>query len=33
VEEFGLDRLLHLTQDEIKERFRLFKRLTHFDEV
>jgi sugar/nucleoside kinase (ribokinase family) len=33
VEEFSLDRLLRLTQDEIKERFRHFKRLTHFDEV
>jgi sugar/nucleoside kinase (ribokinase family) len=33
VEDFGLDRLLRLTQDEIKERFRHFKRLTHFDEV
>jgi sugar/nucleoside kinase (ribokinase family) len=33
VEDFSLDRLLRLTQDEIKERFRHFKRLTHFDEV
>jgi fructose-1-phosphate kinase PfkB-like protein len=33
VEEFSLDRLLRLTQDEIKERFRRFKRLTHFDEA
>ena len=32
VEDFSLDRLLRLTQDEIRERFRLFKRLTHFDE-
>ena len=33
VEEFGLDRLLRLTQAEIKERFGHFKRLTHFDEA
>jgi sugar/nucleoside kinase (ribokinase family) len=33
VEEFSLDRLLRLTQGEIKERFGHFKRLTHFDEV
>jgi sugar/nucleoside kinase (ribokinase family) len=33
VEDFSLDRLLTLTQDEIKERFRHFKRLTHFDEA
>jgi sugar/nucleoside kinase (ribokinase family) len=32
VEEFSLDRLLRLTQDEIRERFRHFKRLTCFDE-
>jgi len=32
VEDFSLDRLLTLTQDEVKERFRHFKRLTHFDE-
>lgn len=32
VEDFSLDRLLCLTQDEIRERFRRFKRLTHFDE-
>ena len=32
VEDFSLDRLLTLTQGEIKERFRHFKRLTHFDE-
>jgi sugar/nucleoside kinase (ribokinase family) len=32
VEDFSLDRLLRLTQDEIRERFRHFKRLTHFDE-
>lgn len=33
VQEFSLDRLLRLTQGEIKERFRHFKRLTHFDEA
>jgi sugar/nucleoside kinase (ribokinase family) len=33
VEDFSLDRLLTLTQDEIKDRFRHFKRLTHFDEA
>jgi hypothetical protein len=33
VEDFSLDRLLRLTQDDITERFRHFKRLTHFDEV
>jgi len=31
VEDFGLDRLLRLTQDEVQERFHAFKRLTHFD--
>jgi sugar/nucleoside kinase (ribokinase family) len=31
VEAFSLDRLLKLTRAEIDERFRLFKRLTHFD--
>jgi sugar/nucleoside kinase (ribokinase family) len=33
VEDFSLDRLLTLTQDEINDRFRHFKRLTHFDEA
>jgi sugar/nucleoside kinase (ribokinase family) len=33
VEEFGCERLLRLTHDEIAERFRHFKQLTHFDEV
>lgn len=33
VEDFSLDRLLRLTHDEIAERFRQFKRLTHFDEA
>jgi sugar/nucleoside kinase (ribokinase family) len=31
VEAFSLDRLLRLTRAEIDERFRLFKRLTHFE--
>ena len=31
VEDFGLDRLLRLTQDEIRARFDAFKRLTHFE--
>lgn len=33
VEAFSLDRLLALTRREIDERFRLFKRLTHFEEI
>jgi sugar/nucleoside kinase (ribokinase family) len=33
VEAFSLDRLLRLTRPEIEERFRLFKRLTHFEEL
>jgi pfkB family carbohydrate kinase len=33
VEAFSLDRLLRLTRAEIDERFRLFKRLTHFETV
>jgi sugar/nucleoside kinase (ribokinase family) len=33
VEAFSLDRLLKLTRAEIDERFRLFKRLTHFDVI
>lgn len=33
VEEFGCERLLRLTHEEIAERFRHFKQLTHFDEV
>jgi sugar/nucleoside kinase (ribokinase family) len=33
VEAFSLDRLLELTRAEIDERFRLFKRLTHFDVI
>jgi sugar/nucleoside kinase (ribokinase family) len=31
VEEFGLDRLLRLTPEEIESRYREIKRLTHFD--
>ena len=33
VEDFGLDRLLRLTQDEIERRFVAFKQLTHFHEL
>jgi len=33
VEAFSLDRLLRLTRAEIDERFRLFKRLTHFENI
>jgi sugar/nucleoside kinase (ribokinase family) len=33
VEEFGTERVDRLTQDEINERFRAFKRMTHFDEI
>jgi sugar/nucleoside kinase (ribokinase family) len=33
VEAFSLDRLLSLTRSEIDERFRLFKRLTNFEEL
>jgi len=33
VEAFSLDRLLHLTRPEIDERFRLFRRLTLFEEL
>ena len=31
VEDFGLDRLLRLTPDDVRDRFAEFKRLTHFD--
>ena len=31
VEDFGLGRLLRLAPDDIRDRFREFKRLTHFD--
>ena len=33
VEDFGLDRLLRLTQDEVERRFVAFKQLTHFQEL
>ena len=33
VEEFGTARVRRLTHDEINERFRAFKRMTHFDEI
>jgi sugar/nucleoside kinase (ribokinase family) len=33
VEDFGVERLLHLTGDEIRTRFAEFKRLTFFEEV
>jgi sugar/nucleoside kinase (ribokinase family) len=33
VEQFGTERVDALEQDEINERFRQFKRMTHFDEV
>jgi sugar/nucleoside kinase (ribokinase family) len=33
VEEFGTDRVCRLTQAEINERFREFKRMTHFEEL
>jgi sugar/nucleoside kinase (ribokinase family) len=33
VEAFSLERLLTLTRAEIDERFRLFKRLTHFESI
>jgi sugar/nucleoside kinase (ribokinase family) len=33
VEAFSLDRLLRLTRAEIDDRFRLFKRLTHFETI
>ncbi len=33
VEEFGTERVSRLTHDEINERFRTFKRMTHFEEI
>jgi len=33
VEEFGTDRVRCLTHAEINERFKAFKRMTHFDEI
>jgi sugar/nucleoside kinase (ribokinase family) len=33
VEEFGTDRVRRLTYEEINDRFRAFKQMTHFDEI
>jgi len=33
VEEFGTDRVQRLTHEEINERFRAFKQITHFEEI
>ena len=33
VEDFSVDRLLRLKQDEVSARFQEFKKLTHFDVV
>ena len=33
VEEFGTERVRRLTNDEINERFRAFKQMTHFEEI
>ncbi|MDQ4120297.1 MAG: PfkB family carbohydrate kinase [Acidobacteriota bacterium] len=33
VEEFGTERVSRLTHDEINERFREFKQMTHFEEI
>ena len=33
VEEFGTQRVRRLTYEEINDRFRAFKRMTHFDEI
>lgn len=33
VEEFGTERVQRLTYDEINERFRAFKQMTHFEEI
>lgn len=33
VEEFGTERVRRLTHDEINDRFRAFKRMTHFEEI
>jgi sugar/nucleoside kinase (ribokinase family) len=33
VEEFGTERVKRLTHTEINDRFRAFKRMTHFDEI
>jgi sugar/nucleoside kinase (ribokinase family) len=33
VEEFGTERVRRLTHAEINDRFRAFKRMTHFEEI
>lgn len=33
VEEFGTERVQRLTHDEINERFRTFKQMTHFEAI
>jgi sugar/nucleoside kinase (ribokinase family) len=33
VEEFGTNRVRRLTHDEINERFKAFKQMTHFEEI
>jgi len=33
VEQFGTERVSRLTQDEINQRFRAFKQMTHFEEI
>jgi len=33
VEEFGTERVQKLTHEEINQRFRDFKRFTHFEEI
>lgn len=33
VEQFSCDRLRHLTQEDIRQRYQLFKKLSHFDAV
>jgi sugar/nucleoside kinase (ribokinase family) len=33
VEEFGTDRIRRLTHNEINQRFRMFKQMTHFEEI
>jgi len=33
VEEFGTERVQRLTHEEINQRFREFKRFTHFEEI
>ena len=33
VEEFGTERVQRLTHEEINQRFRAFKQMTHFEEI